>query len=93
MYKFMNLLFLSLILIPSCKKTGSARLKSKSCLRELKKKEIPQNVKNKLYWESDDYAVSLGINFDEKRGTFALASEGGEKVKSERSYFIKEQTG
>ena len=44
MYKFMNLLFLSLILIPSCKKTGSYRLKSKSCLRELKK-EIPQKCK------------------------------------------------
>ena len=42
-------------------------------------KGTSQNVKNKLYWESDDFAVSLGINFDEKRGTFALASENGER--------------
>ncbi len=74
----MSLLFLSLILVPSCKKPGSYRLKSKSCLGDLKK-EIPKNVKNKLYWESDNYAVSLGINFDEARGTYALASETGQQ--------------
>ena len=88
-----NLFFiLAFCHIFSCKPSPQSKTASKknNCLSHLKKK-IPDNLKDKLYWERPDYGVALGIRFDDTKGTYLEADNLSEASNLEVYIYAKNQ--
>ena len=70
-------LVLLISLFSACKKRKYSSLKA-GCSRVELVETIPAHVKNKLYFEANDYALSVGMDFDFDKGLFKLANNENE---------------